>query len=86
MKGIPTGGPLAIIANLTAVNGSNGTFLNAYPASDATQPNASDLNVVRGVSPNLVVVGLSSGSSAEINLFNAVGEINAVIDVDGWFQ
>jgi hypothetical protein len=37
--------------------------------------------------PNLVVVGLASGAHAgDLNLFNSMGSINAVLDVDGWFQ
>ncbi len=37
--------------------------------------------------PNLVVVGVASGTHAgDVNVFNATGSINAVVDVDGWFQ
>jgi hypothetical protein len=33
------------------------------------------------------VVGLASGAHVgDLNLFNAMGSINAVFDVDGWFQ
>ena len=86
--GIPGSGPVAIIANLTAVSGSQLTYLTVYPADVSPKPNASDLNVQPGIAlPNLVVVGLASGVHAgDVNLFNAMGSINAVLDVDGWFQ
>ena len=86
--GIPESGPVAIIANLTAVIGTNGTYLTVYPADVSPKPNASDVNVNAGATlPNLVVVGLASGAHAgDLNLFNSMGSINAVLDVDGWFQ
>ena len=88
VDGIPESGPIAIIANLTAVGGTKGTYLTVYPADVSPRPNASDVNVNAGATqPNLVVVGLASGAHAgRISLFNATGGINAVLDVDGWFQ
>jgi len=86
--GIPGSGPVAIIANLTAVSGTHVTYLIAYPADVSPRPNASDINADAGATlPNLVVVSLASGAHAgDLTLFNAVGSINAVVDVDGWFQ
>jgi hypothetical protein len=86
--GIPGSGPVAIIANLTAVSGSQPTLLTLYPADVSPKPNASDVNLNPGMAlPNLVVVGLASGAHVgDVNLFNAMGSINAVLDVDGWFQ
>jgi hypothetical protein len=86
--GIPASGPVAIIATLTAVSGSQPTYLTVYPADVASTPNASDLNLNPGIAlPNLVVVGLASGAHhGDDTLFNAAGSINAVLDVQGWFQ
>ncbi|MGA8415347.1 MAG: IPT/TIG domain-containing protein [Candidatus Dormiibacterota bacterium] len=86
--GIPGSGPVAIIGNLTAVNGSQSTYLTMYPADVNPRPNASDVNVNSGIAlPNLVVVSLASGAHAgDVNLFNDAGSIDAVVDVDGWFQ
>jgi hypothetical protein len=88
VDGIPGSGPVAIIATLTAVSGSQLTYLIVYPADVSPRPNASDVNLNPGRAlPNLVVVGLASGAhSGDLNLFNAAGSINAVLDVDGWFQ
>jgi hypothetical protein len=89
--GVPGGAPVvqAVIANLTAVTPSQGTFLVAYPANLAT-PGASDLNLSAGaVLPNLVVVQLDTAAGSSdgcIYLFNAAGSVNAIIDIEGWFQ
>lgn len=84
--GIPSGAK-AIVANLTAVAGSAATFLSLYP-SDVARPQISDINVVAGqVQDNLAAVQLSAGGTpGDFNIFNSVGSINAVIDVEGWFQ
>jgi hypothetical protein len=88
VDGIPGGGAVAIIANLTAVSGSQPTYLTIYPADVSPTPNASDLNLNPGIAlPNLVVVGLASGAHpGDVTLFNAKGSINAVLDIQGWFQ
>ena len=85
--GVPKDGPVAVIANLTAVSPSMSTYLTAYPADVTPRPNASDLNISGPVLPNLIVVGLSHLAPAgKISLFNVSGNVNAVLDVEGWFQ
>jgi hypothetical protein len=78
----------AIIANLTAVDGTSFTFLSAYPSDATSRPNVSDVNVAAGqVLPNLTAITLSGGGSpGNFNLFNALGTINAIVDVEGWFE
>ena len=80
--------PVAVIANVTAVSGTAPTFLTAYPA-DVSLPTASDLNVGTGqVTPNMVIVQLASGGSdaGAFDLYNHTGSIDAVVDVEGWFE
>jgi hypothetical protein len=90
--GVPGTGPViqAVIANLTAVMPTVGTYLVAYPASLTRPPLASDLNLVaRAVLPNLVVVQLDTAAGLNdgaLYLFNAAGSVNAIIDIEGWFQ
>ncbi len=88
VAGVPNNGPVAIIGNLTAIAlGSAGTYLTAYPADVSPRPNASDLNVESSVLPNLVAVGLSQGGPAgDVRLFNSTGTVDALLDVEGWFQ
>lgn len=92
VDGIPGAGaadpPQAVIANVTAVRGAVGTFFTLYPAGTGL-PNASDLNVGPSqITPNLVVVQLASAGPdvGDVDLFNDLGTIDAIVDVEGWFQ
>jgi hypothetical protein len=82
--------PLAIIANLTAIAPTQATYMSIYPADLSTLPLVSDINAYpEEVLPNLVVVELDSNAGADdgdVDLYNAAGIVNAVIDVEGWFQ
>jgi hypothetical protein len=80
--------PVAVVANVTGIAGTATTFFTLYP-SDATKPEASDLNPAVGqVIANLTIVGIATTGSAEgdVSLYNAAGDINAILDVAGWFQ
>jgi hypothetical protein len=92
LAGIPVGSPLvqAVIANLTVIGPSQGTYLVLYPANLSTHPLASDINVNAGaVLPNLAVVSLDASGDAtvgDMDLYNSAGSVNVVIDIEGWFQ
>ena len=74
----------AIVANVTAVNATATTFVTVYPGV-TSQPVASDLNVTSlWPVPNLVVVEV--GSDGTINLFNAAGNVNLIVDVLGYYS
>jgi hypothetical protein len=88
--GIPSGTPVvqAVIGNLTAVLPSQATFLTLYPG-DVSLPLASDINAAAGaVLANLVVVKLDTSDSAigDVWLYNGAGNVNAILDIEGWFQ
>jgi hypothetical protein len=81
---------VAVVANLTAVSGSAATYFTLYPSDANPKPKASDLNPSAGqVIANLAITGLGlTGSTTvgNVTLYNAVGSINAILDVAGWFQ
>jgi hypothetical protein len=80
--------PVAVIANVTAVSGSAFTYFTVYPAN-ASLPTASDLNATPGQNvANLDIVQLAgSGANAgAVDVYNNQGSINAVVDVEAWFQ
>jgi hypothetical protein len=92
VDGLPASGssspPVAVLANVTAVSGTSPTFLTAYPA-DQPLPVASDINAWAGqIIPNLTVVQLATSGShtGAFDLYNLYGTINAVVDVQGWFE
>ncbi len=81
---------VAVIANLTAIAPTSATYLVIYPATPNRPPNASDINLSAGeVLPNLTVVQLdplSGAGQGDADLFNAAGSVNAIVDIEGWFQ
>jgi hypothetical protein len=81
---------VAVIANLTAIAPTAPTYLVIYPATPNKAPNSSDINLSPGeVLPNLVVVQLdplAGAGQGDADLYNAAGSVNAVVDIEGWFQ
>ncbi len=82
---------VAIIANLTAVAPSVRTYLTLYPAQLLRPPTVSDVNLEAGtVVPNLAVVELdtipASAEDGDADIYNGAGSVNAIIDLEGWFQ
>jgi hypothetical protein len=76
--------PVALVSNLTGVGGTQATFLSTFPAGPSPSPMTSDLNpAAHETIANLVIVQVSSGGNIEV--YNAVGMIDVVIDVQGWF-
>jgi hypothetical protein len=80
---------VAVIANLTAIAPTAATYVVMYPAN-VGHPVASDINLSTGeVLPNLTVVQLDPLAGADhgdVDLFNAAGSVNAIVDIEGWFQ
>jgi hypothetical protein len=76
--------PTAVILNVTVTNGTAPSYLSVYP-SDAPRPVVSDLNWTPAHTvPNLVVVKLAADGT--ITIYNAMGSVDVVGDVMGWFN
>lgn len=74
--------PTAVVANITVTNTTAPSFLTAWP-DGAAQPLASDLNWTGGTVPNLAVVQV--GPTGKIDIYNAGGCADVIVDVVGWF-
>ena len=84
-RGVPASGVSAAVLNVTATGPTKQSFLTAWPTG-VTQPLASDLNWVAGETvPNLAVATLGTSDGA-IQVFNAAGSTDVVIDVSGWYS
>ncbi|HYA00433.1 MAG TPA: C39 family peptidase [Candidatus Binatia bacterium] len=80
--GLPASGIEALAATLTPVNGSAGTYLRA--TADGAPSSTSDLNAGAGqVIANLVIVPVAPDQA--IDVVNAQGRVDVVLDVQGWF-
>jgi hypothetical protein len=74
----------AVVVNVTATGGTTGSFLSVFPAGTSV-PTASNLNFGAGQTiPNLVIVKIGAGDS--ISFFNAVGAVDVIADVVGFFD
>jgi Fibronectin type III domain len=75
--------PTAVVLNVTVTNPTAASFLAIWP-DGSPRPTASDLNYLPALTvPNLVVVRL--GPSAAIDIYNAFGTADVVVDVVGWY-
>ena len=80
---VPTG-TTAVVLNVTAVADTASSLLTVFP-DGTTRPNASNLNFAAGaVIPNLVTVTL--GTDGAVDIYNALGKVNVIADVEGFFQ
>ena len=74
----------SVVINVTVTNPTAGSYLTLWPHG-STQPVASDLNFVSGLTvANLTVVKV--GTSGQVDVFNAQGNTQIVVDVVGWYQ
>jgi hypothetical protein len=81
--GVPATGAKAVVLNVTVVNPTAASALTVWPDLE-NRPLSSDLNFTAGQTvPNLVVVKLSA--SGQIDIFNAFGTTNVIVDVVGWY-
>ncbi len=81
---IPNTGVAAVVLNVTATNPTAGSYLTVYPTGTA-RPLASNLNFSAGQTvPNRVIV--KTGTGGAVSIFNAVGSVDVVADVGGWFS
>lgn len=83
--GIPPGGTSAVIVNLAATNGTAPSDCLTLYASDISYPNTADLNFTAGQTrANLAISAL--GPDGKLALFNAAGQVDAIIDVEGYYS
>jgi len=82
--GVPSGGVMAVVLNLTVVSPTSGGYLTAYPTG-AARPVASSINVAaRQVLANLVTVSVGSGGA--VTIYNGAGSTHIVADVSGYYR
>ena len=81
--GVPDTGVAAVVLNVTGAGPTAPTYLTVFPSGE-TAPTASSLNLVTGeTAANLAVVKV--GANGQVNVFNASGATDVVLDVTGYF-
>ncbi|MGA9775516.1 MAG: IPT/TIG domain-containing protein [Candidatus Dormiibacterota bacterium] len=82
--GVPAAGVMAVVLNVTATDTTAASFFTAYPEG-GTRPLASNLNWAAGETvANRVVVPVNP-VTGQISVYNASGQADLVVDVDGYF-
>jgi hypothetical protein len=80
--GVPSSGVAGVVAHVTAVSPSAGTYLNVFPSGYAL-PVASALNVnANAVASNTIV--LPVGANGDISIHNYTSNPNVIVDIQGW--
>ena len=84
VNGVPANAT-AVAVNVTVTNTTAPSYLSVYPAGEAT-PNVSNLNWDGGGTTiaNLAVVPV--GASGSITFFNDQGNVDVVVDLQGYFS
>ncbi|HRE02279.1 MAG TPA: hypothetical protein PLV68_13330, partial [Ilumatobacteraceae bacterium] len=82
--GVPSAGVGAVALNVTSVDATHDTYVSVF-AAGTPRPASSNLNPSAGgaPTPNMVVVPLSA--EGDVELYNAAGSVQLVVDVAGWF-
>lgn len=82
-KPVPAGAS-AVVMNVTATQGTAGTYLTAYPAGGAV-PTAANLNVAPNQTiSNLVTAPLNG--SGQVAIYNNLGSQHVIADVVGYYS
>ena len=74
----------AVVLNITVTNTTASSYLTGWP-DQSPRPLASDINWTAGQTvPALAVVQL--GTTGALDLYNAAGSTDVIVDVAGWYQ
>ena len=82
--GVPASGVSAAVLSVTVTQPSATTFLTVFPTGQI-RPGASNLNVVANQSATNVVVA-KVGTGGKVSVFNALGTVQVIVDVVGWYD
>lgn len=83
LGGVPAEGVVGVVLNLTAVEPTEGTYLQAWP-SDQPRPKSSNLNAQPGeIIANLVMAGVAEDGT--VSVYNFAGATDVVVDVFAWY-
>jgi len=84
INGVPSSGVRSVVLNVTATNATGPeSYLTVFPTGTAI-PLASDLNfVARQTIPNLVIATV--GANGQVSIYNNLGSVDVVVDVEGYF-
>lgn len=75
-----------IAMNVTAVGGTQPSFLTLWPTDAAQRPGTSNLNWVPGSAPSPNKVDVKLAANGKFSVFNVAGTVDVVADVVGYYE
>jgi PKD domain len=82
-NGLPATGISSVVLNVTDADATSGSWVSVYPDGSA-RATTSNLNFTAGqVNPNLVTV--SVGADGYVDLYNNMGDVDLIADVQGYY-
>jgi len=78
---IPTGAG-AVLGNVTATNGTTGSYLTTFPAASAPPGTSTLAFGAHQTIPTAFVAGLGGGG---LSIANHLGTVDVVLDINGYF-
>ncbi len=83
LLGVPTGA-VGVVMNVTAVRPTAGSFLQVWPAGSSQPAFGSNVNFPTGATVANAVTAMLAGG--RVRVFNAVGFVDVIVDVAGYFS
>ena len=82
-NGLPATGVSSVVLNVTDADATSSSWVSVYPDGSA-RATTSNLNFTAGqVNPNLVTV--SVGADGYVDLYNNIGDVDLIADVQGYY-
>ncbi len=82
---LPTSGVSAVVANVTATNTTQWSYLTVWPNTQ-TMPISSDLNWTTGGTTIANADIATLGSDGKLGVYNSAGSADVIIDISGWYS
>lgn len=76
---------VGVSLNVTALNGTSGSFLTVFPADAAARPGASSLNWQAGQAPTPNGVVADLATDGRLSFYNFAGTVDVIADVVGYY-
>jgi hypothetical protein len=72
--------------NVTALNGTEPSFLTLWPSDADARPNASNLNWLPGAPPTPNKVDVKLSANGKVSIFNRAGTVDVIVDIVGYYE
>jgi hypothetical protein len=72
--------------NVTALNGTEPSFLTLWPSDAVDRPTASNLNWLPGAPPTPNKVDVKLSANGKVSIYNRAGTVDVIVDIVGYYE